>query len=128
MDAKREFERMVKRYHVVKIRSKRHDVYRLPNGRTFGTSQTPNCPFAWHHALDDLCDALEIPRLREPKGLGNRGGRIKPKAKSDLRKVPFTDIAAKTIEQAFKDRLAKDNDFVTLMRLEGVQPIERKRA
>jgi len=62
MDAKREFERLVKSLGAVHIRSKRHNIYRLPNGRTFGVSKTPECSFAWNHAVADICIAANIPK------------------------------------------------------------------
>ena len=60
MDPKEELDRLIADNGGKKIRWKRHDVYKFPNGLVFTVSKTPECPFGFKHAVDDLKNFLGL--------------------------------------------------------------------
>lgn len=51
---KREVVKLMKQYGAVLIRSKKHDVWRLPNGKTIGVSTSSNSRAIFHIKKDIL--------------------------------------------------------------------------
>lgn len=45
---------LLKQVNAVLVRSNRHDVYKLPNGRTVTLSRTASCPFVNRKQIADI--------------------------------------------------------------------------
>jgi hypothetical protein len=60
MDAKSEIFRILKEHRAQLVRSKKHHVYKLPNGKTFVTGITPTDERGWRNRLAQLRKLLSI--------------------------------------------------------------------
>lgn len=80
---------LLKSHGAVLVRTKKHQIWKMPDGRSYTMPSSPSCPFAWKNSLTDLRTFLGI---NDPER-GKPGARRPKKAKKRRQKLVLVDHA-----------------------------------
>lgn len=95
---------LLKEYGATLERSKKHHIWRFPDGRSFSLPGSPSCKSAWENNLHDLKKFLGIKELRGIVG-ERRPKRLRVKTAVKFTIVPENNFAVRDFKsQLFKIR------------------------